>query len=102
MKKGIKDSLSHFHDISLVGYTQLVVANSELTEAKEVRSMAAEVEAGEGNSVLAALTEQLTYLMATWDTKNSSYDKEIEELQKNRGNGPGNQRPGNNNRNGAH
>ena len=42
---------------------------SELSEAKEVRSKVAEVETVEGNSVLAG---QVAYLMATLDTKNSS------------------------------
>ena len=44
---------------------------SELSEVKEVRSKAAEVKTGEGN-VLAALTEQVAYLMDILDTKSSS------------------------------
>ena len=54
-------------------YTQLVVAawknGSELSEAKEVRSKAAKLETGEGNTVLASLTEQVVYLMAFWIQK---------------------------------
>ena len=42
---------------------------SELHEVKEVRSKEAEVETGEGNSVLAPLNEQVAYFMATVDTK---------------------------------
>ena len=57
-------------------YTQFVVATqkskSKLSEAKGVRSKAAEVETRESNSVLAALTKQVAYLVATLHTKNSS------------------------------
>ena len=45
---------------------------NKLSEAKEVRSKAAEVDTREGNNVLAALTEQVAYMMATLDTKNIS------------------------------
>ena len=45
---------------------------SKLSEAKEVRSKAAEVEMGEGNCMFAALTEQVACLMTTLDIKNSS------------------------------
>ena len=61
------------YDNPSVSYTQLVVAaqrnESMLSEAKNVRNKAAEVETGEGYSVLAALTEQASYLMATLETK---------------------------------
>ena len=53
--------------------------------------------------MLAALTEQGDTLMATLDTKNSSSGNQSNrEGQQNIVNGPGNQEPGNNNRNGAH
>ena len=45
---------------------------SKLPEAKEMGSKAAEIDTGEVNSVLAALTEQVAYLIATLNTKNSS------------------------------
>ena len=44
---------------------------SELSEAKEVGSKTAEVDIGQGNSVLAALTEQVAYLMAALDMRSS-------------------------------
>ena len=76
MKKGIGDSLHYLYGNPLVGYTQLVVAaqknQSMLSKAKEVKSKAAEVETGGGNSVLVALNEQVAYLMGALDTKNSS------------------------------
>ena len=74
---------------------------SKLSEAKKVRCKAAEVETGEGNSVLDFLTEQVAYLMATLDTKSSSPDNQRNrEGQKTKVNGPGSQ--GLDNRNGAH
>ena len=48
---------------------------SELSEAKEVRSKAAEVETGKGNGVLTDVTEQVTYLMAPLDTENGFSSK---------------------------
>ena len=78
-------------------------SESKLSEAKDLRSEEDEIETGEGNSMLAALTEQMAYLMAVLDIKNSSpSNQRNKEVQQNRGNGLGNQGPGNNNRNGAH
>ena len=64
------------YDNPSVSYRQLIVATqkkeSKQSEAKEVRSKATEVETGEGNNVLAALTKQVAYLIAALDTKNTS------------------------------
>ena len=50
-----------------------------------------------------ALAEQLAYLMATLDTKNSSSGNQRDkEEDHNRGNGPENQGPTNNNKKGVH
>ena len=68
-----------------------------------MRHKAAEVETGEGNSVLVALTEHVAYLMAILDMKSSSLGNQInKEGQQSRANGAGNQGLGNNKRNGDH
>ena len=68
-----------------------------------VRSKTAEVDTWEGNSVLAALTEHIAYLMASLDTKNSSSGNQGNKKdQGNRVNGPVNQGPGNSIRYGSH
>ena len=68
-----------------------------------MRSKALEIETGDGNSVLAALTEQVAYLMAALETRNiSSGNQRNKEGHQNRVKGPGIQGPGINKRNGAH
>ena len=52
---------------------------SQLSEAKAMRSRAAGVETGKGYSVLAGLTKQVAYLMATLDTK--TVPKVIKEIK---------------------
>ena len=107
MKKGIRGLLCYSYGNPSVSYTQLVVVTqknvSELSETKEVKSKAAEVVTGEGNSVLAALTEHVAYLMATLDTKSGSLGNQGNRKgQQNRVNGPGNQGLGNNYTNWVH
>ena len=106
MRKVFRDSLHYLFGNPSISYTHLVVAmqksENELSEAQEVRSKAAEVQAGKGNTVLAAITEQVPYLTASLDIKSSSSgNQRNREGQQKRVNGPGNQELGNNNTNRA-
>ena len=75
---------------------------SEMLEAKEVRSKAAVIKAVEDHSELAAITLQMAYMMTVLDMKNStSSNQRNKEGQKNKGNGSGNKGPDNKNRNGV-
>ena len=99
MKKGIRDSLHCLYDSPTVTHRYVVAMHKneiELSEAKKVRHKVAEVETGKGNSVLAALTKQVAYLMATSGTKNSSPGNEgNEDGHQNKRNIPGNQQQDN-------
>ena len=106
MRKGIRDSLCYLYHNPSVSYTLFVIAaqknESELSEAKKVRRKSTEVETEEGNSVLAAWTEQIANLMATLDTKSNSSGSQRNRGQQNIVNGAGNQGLSNNNRKGDH
>ena len=73
MSKGIRDSLHYLYDNPSVSYTQLVAValkkESEQSEAKKVWCKTAKVGTEENNSALAALTEQVTYLMDNAEIK---------------------------------
>ena len=93
------------YDSSSASYTWLLVVTgkneSEMSEAKEVRSKVAAVETVEDSSELVALTQQVAYVIATWDSNNSTSSNQRNKGQKKKRNRSENREPDNTNRNNA-